>query len=296
WENTTTPYTHLRVTNGTHTTDINLTTLTPPTPITDSISGVAMTSQTVIAVPRNNALDQAPMDVQIKSSSSTEPDFDGSHEAYQRLHYRFKNADGTTGALITGLLDPKKPNQYTAVTHMAGAYPNTGIQTATPPRHRVYLTTTSAAVHSVQAVLSNGGTPNRSSDVKVDPKESSKSTAGREGSAIRVNGECIEGPCLIAKPTDNKPVPFSNGTDIGLQLRTAAITSTESLPVPAPGSRVLPAGGKLGRSGLNIDNVIARLENPGAFNRDYRDGSAEKFATFLVSHGDLVQADGIPVP
>ncbi|MFF3159273.1 hypothetical protein, partial [Streptomyces sp. NPDC057910] len=272
WENTTTPYTHLRVTNGTHTTDINLTTLTPPTPLPTANYTIDVTAfnGSKNVSPRANGLDQAPVNTEIKVSGEQVDE-----GVYKRLYYR-----DDRNFLITGLFSPEHPDQYTAVTPLAGAYANDGRQSASASGPvQAYVTTTNLSDNKVSTRLYAGRAEYGSAKLPVVVRgDGAVPRAVYPGNKLQaVSGNNVPRPLTQADAA--KPALFFLGGNIGLQLNTAAITSTGSLP--------LFKGSPLGRSPVTVD----RTNNTQATVETNTFGPGETFSTVLVTRGDAVNAD-----
>ena len=118
-------YQHVRITNGTGTSNtVQLGTVPIPAPLPEgSLAGLKAlwynpVSQ-VGAQPRANMLDQAPIRFNVlnKNSTAISPDDPVLGTAYDRVYYR----DIDSQRLITGLLDPEHPEEYVAVSPVKGA-------------------------------------------------------------------------------------------------------------------------------------------------------------------------------
>ncbi|MGW2207513.1 hypothetical protein, partial [Streptomyces sp. NPDC001774] len=287
-------YSKVRVWNGgTVSQETDLDGLTGPDNLPQNIKAVEAVpvSSTAGAVrPRANGLDQAPVDIRIQSSSSSTPDLEPGNPAYQYLYYR-----DFEGRLITGLVQPANPRQYTSVTPYEGVYPNTGMRAA-EPKFRTYITTTNVASgtsgNTVKAYLDNGGDVFGSAPIHVAGVNAVPNVqrVGTDTVAAVFGGEkCAD--CKIASPTASQPALFAaqNGR-IGLQFATSALSA--NLPQIAPGVYdKLSGGGQIARLGLTANNTTAYLE--GKFNLGLAE-AGDTFTTTIVTKGDALSSGPVP--
>ncbi|MER7958614.1 hypothetical protein [Streptomyces sp. NPDC096030] len=288
WENekNATQYTKIRVKSGVKASQpVTLKDLPAPAALPEKVTAVKFVSDPTgksVKGMRSNGIDQGFFEIAIStpSTDALAPD----NEAYDRLFYR-TNPDRR---LITGLIDPERPRQFTGITEDRGAYPNDGgssvMRTAGPERFRSYLTTTNTMSFGVTGyVQDSGALP--PTDFSVFPTNQEPRTAPLQGGGVAVTDmACREGVCSIADPAKG-PVLYNAGSPaIGIQLRARAITGSASLPMVHEHER----DGVLTPSGF-LSEMKVSVSNSSTAHLDGAAGGAESFHGAVVTHGDYLE-------
>ncbi|MFF7182969.1 hypothetical protein [Streptomyces sp. NPDC008121] len=281
-------YTKIRVKSGEKVSQpVTLKDLPPPDALPEKIYGVKFLAPdaggSLVHGMRSNGLDQRFFEVAISTASSDALASD--HEAYQRLFYR-TNPDRR---LITGLVDPERPRQFTGITAERGAYANDGFSSvasaAGPERFRSYLTTTNALSHGITAFVQSPDGTLPYTDFSVAPNNKEPRVSPLQGGGVAVTDTaCREGVCQIADPA-NGPVIYNAGpSNIGMQLRARAVSGTGALPLVYEHA----VEGVMKPSGF-LSGMLISVNNSGTAHLDGNTGWAESFHGALVSHGDYLE-------
>jgi hypothetical protein len=243
--------------------------------------------------PRPNGLDQAPLRVSLLDKHSQALDSVAHAELYDRIYYR-----APTGALVTGLGNPKRPSEYLAVGTSAGQFSNDAVAGLSTGFSPVYATTTSSrSAETFRAVFAPDGigsvdgdaVPVLSAEGVIAPWSKALVADGIAGKAIAV-APCAEGACTLTEPTPNQPVLHGfDQSSISLQLAARTTHGALSLPLTTPE--------QLGSSRrLAMDNVAfsdsrasAWLHQPASF------GYNATASGQLVTHGDFITFENLYV-
>ncbi|MER7960068.1 hypothetical protein [Streptomyces sp. NPDC096030] len=270
WENTkdARQYTKIRVTaDGKASQPVTLADLPAPDKTRANVS--ITLSKYSSAGMRANGLDQQPMEVVLRDSGGN---IDKSAPEYNRIYYR-----DDFHSLITGLMDPSRPEQHTAVSTEPGLYSNDG--GSFPSRFRSYLTTTSTQTKNILAHLEGA-----SASGNLSVTGSGVKPAVNTQNGITVTN-CVA-DCRLAEPSPQVPVLFQprggSASDIGILFKSRAITGSGALPLRAPD--VLGRGEKLESADITISSGT-RAQIPAAMPAAH--GT-------LVTHGDYVELQDVP--
>jgi hypothetical protein len=156
---------------------------------------------------------------------------------------------------------------------------------------RSYLVTTSGGSQSLIGVVNNRGTVNayNSAAFKVAAGTNPLTASGSGTAGVAVSG-CASGPCRLAAPGSGAPALYQaggagQGPATGLQLKAAAVTGVESLPLQVGSGNAHT----LASATLDVTPALAKLVDASAF------WPSDTIDTALVSSGELVPAASVPV-
>lgn len=224
----TSPYTKIRVTIGDRTVETTLDQPAPQINLGGDGDLLHMTPKTGMGTdltPIANGLDQAPFTIAIQDAYNH--DVPADDPRWSLIHYR----DADNNSLITGLIDPQRPNRHISITPTQGAYHNLGTLAATTTAPTHYVTTRDTGQRKIEAQVNTTGTKRPLTASTVHTLNGNSPLPQVDGPITKI---VASGNQTFTPPTLTAPAPYATNDPAHTyyQLHARAVTGNTAIPVP----------------------------------------------------------------